>query len=164
MRAYRATASLKKVPHATGWVRWRGLVCCGGSWRRGRGGGRGAGPIGQAARTDMNQAPGDGRHRRRHGRRPLPVERIAAVLTTTQAPAALHRLPEVFLVGEALQTWPQMDIPVEFQLCDEQSTPVKRHRLPLHLACAIPTTEVNHPPPESPLLFPIENLRRGLRA
>ncbi len=34
-------------------------------------------------------------------------------------PAVRHRLPEVLVVGQALQTWPQLRPPVEVELVDQ---------------------------------------------
>jgi len=66
----------------------------------------GAGAVGEAGRAEMDQTPRDGGQRRRGRLRPLPVEVPAAVVTAAQAPAAVDRLPEVLLVGQAVQPWP----------------------------------------------------------
>src|SRR4029453_9348450 len=98
----------------------------------------GAGPVPQAARADVDEPPGDGGHRRRRRLRAT-VQAPAPVGAPAQAPAALHRLPEVLLVAEPLQARPQVDVPVELQLADQHPAPVELHSVtPIRRASADP--------------------------
>ena len=58
---------------------------------------------------------------------PAERDRRGALAAAAEGPAATGRLPEVLIIGQAVQPGPELVLPVPFELIDELGVPVNDH-------------------------------------